>query len=52
MLKRLILALALARTPVAAAEADTLTAGQTKAVLSNGRRQVAKNILNPSNGHH
>jgi hypothetical protein len=30
MLKRLILALALARAPVAAAQADTLTAGQTK----------------------
>jgi len=30
MLKRLVLALALARAPLASAQADTLTAGQTK----------------------
>ena len=33
MLKRLILALALARAPLATAQADTLTAGQTKTTV-------------------
>src|SRR3979409_1863333 len=30
----------------------SLTLSGSRAVLTNGRRQVAKNILNPSNGHH